>query len=75
MSNIISNQDEYSRTVKRQDGGILDLCAYRSDKALIIGLSNRDGEEQQNITLSAQEVEQLLYHLTDPRTQAVFRAL
>lgn len=75
MMNIISNSDEYSRTVKRSDGSNLDLCAFRSDRELIIGITNDNGENYQNITLSAQEVEQLLYHLIDPRTQQVFRAL
>lgn len=72
---LTNNHDEYSRTVVRSNGSKLDFCAYRSDKSLIIGVSHADGEEYQNITLSAQEVEQLLYHLTDAKTQAVFKPL
>ena len=76
MNNIIiSNSDEYSRTVKRSDGSNLDLCAFRSDCELIISLTSADGESVQDITLSAQEAGVLLDHLLDMKTQTVFRAL
>ncbi len=74
MINLISNQDEYSRVVTRQDGTRLDFSAIRADQALIIGVTS-DDDNHESIILSAQEVEELLYHLTDPSTRAVFRAL
>lgn len=67
---ITSNQDEHSLTVARSNGIHLDFCAFRSDKALIIGAVDVDGNPLQEVILSAQETRALLDHLLDARTQA-----
>jgi hypothetical protein len=67
---VTSNADEHSLTVNRENGVKLDFCAYRSDKALIIGATDGDGNPLQEVMLSAQESSFLLDHLLDSQTQA-----
>jgi hypothetical protein len=64
--------DEYSRSIEN-----LEIVAFRDAKApeLIIARHDEHDNFVQEIILSAQEVSALLTHLTDPRTQAVFRPL
>jgi hypothetical protein len=66
---ITSNNDEHSLTINRENGVRLDFCAYRSDKALIIGATDGNGEPLQEVLLSAAESSMLLDHLLDARTQ------
>lgn len=69
---ITSNQYEHSLTV-----GNLDICAIRDSKVpeLLIALKDAEGDPIEKIVLTSNQVEQLLSHLVDPRTQAVFKAL
>lgn len=66
---ITSNSSEHSMTVTRSNGVRIDFCAYRDDKALIIGAVDANGNPLQEVLLSAHESSLLLDHLLDARTQ------
>lgn len=69
---IITNHDEFSRSIEN-----LEIVAFKDVRApeLILSRKDSEGDPVEQIILSAQEVSALLTHLTDPRTQAVFRPL
>lgn len=67
---ITSNNDEHSMTVERENGVKIDFCAYRSDKAFIIGATDQYGNPLQDVMLSASETSALFDHLLDARTVA-----
>lgn len=66
---ITSNTQEYSRTVERMNGSKVDFCTFKSDKALIIGITSPNEGQTEEVLLSAQEAKVLLDHLLDALTQ------
>lgn len=74
MSNtvkLINNQEEYSRSVTRENNMTLDICAFRKDKVLVIAVVNEDEVHVEEVALSLEELEVLFQHLSDPEVQSI----
>src|SRR5712672_3268293 len=66
---LVSNDFEYSVSIS-QDTDTIDVCAFRQDRQLTIGLHNGSGDPRE-IVLSPDEARQLREHLNDPTTMAI----
>lgn len=67
---VVSNQDEYSLTVRRSHQNI-DFAVFRADRDLTIGLTDDGGDVYREITLSPDEARQLREYLNDPETMRI----
>jgi hypothetical protein len=68
-----SEYGEYSRSVAREDGTTLDICAMRNDHKLVIAVVDSDEVHVEEIAFSFEELQVLFLHLGDPITQAILR--
>jgi len=71
MSNIVSNDFEYSCSMKRASESV-DFSIFKQGRpSLVIGLTNGSGDTYREIELTADEARQLREHLNDPETMGI----